>query len=119
MMASHIPSNLIDEIPAPAFVHQHSLPRQPYSYHTSLRPEQNHDTAPRLKISLRTAIKSFPSAFMVLVLLTVALVLDIVGMAVFMVLVPKANEGPFIILCALFILVYVSLLLLQCWKYKG
>jgi hypothetical protein len=44
---------------------------------------------------------------MVLGLLIVALVLDIVGMAVYMVLVPKANEGPFIILCALFILVYV------------
>jgi hypothetical protein len=117
-MASHIPSNLVDEIPAPALVHQHSLPRQPYSYHTSLRP-RNHDVTPRPKISLRTAIKSFTSAFMVLGLLIVALVLDIVGMAVYMVLVPKANEGPLIILCALFILVYVSLLLLQCWKYKG
>jgi len=106
-MASHIPSNLVDEIPAPAFVHQHSLPRQPYSYHTSLRP-RDHDVTPRPKISLRTAIKSFSSAFIVLGLLIVALVLDIVGMALFMILVPKANEGPFIILCALFILVYVT-----------
>ena len=73
---------------------------------------RNHDSAPRPKISLRTAINSFPSAFMVVGLLIVALVLDIVGMAVYMVLVPKANEGPFIILCALFILVYVPPLLL-------
>jgi len=46
---------------------------------------------------------------MVLGALIFALVLDIVGLALYMVFVPKANEGPFIILCALFILVYVSL----------
>jgi len=106
-MASHIPSNLVDEIPAPPAIHRHTLPRQPGAHSTSSRHGRNHDTTPRSNTSLKTAIRSFPSAFIILGSLLFALVLDIVGLALYMVFVPKANEGPFIILYALFILAYV------------
>jgi len=106
-MASHIPSNLVDEIPAPAPIHRHTLPRQPGAHPTSPRHGSNNDTTQRSHVSLKTATRTFLSAFIILGSLLFALVLDIVGLALYMVFVPKANEGPFIILCALFILVYV------------
>jgi hypothetical protein len=45
---------------------------------------------------------------MVLALLVFSLVLDIVGLAMYMVFVPKANEGPFLTFSAMFIIMYVQ-----------
>jgi hypothetical protein len=101
---NQIPGNLAYELPAPPRVHRHTLPRHPHP-HTRARaprsPQQN--DAPPAKTPFRTHVRSYPTQFMVLGMLLVFLVLDITGLAMYMILVPKANEGGFITFSILFV----------------
>ena len=107
-MNREIPVNLAFELPPPPRVHRHTLPRHPHSHppsHTrSSRTPRATDT-PTItpKPSFRTHVKSYPTHFIALGMLLVFLVLDIAGLAMYMILVPKANEGGFITFSILFV----------------
>jgi hypothetical protein len=103
---SNLPDNLIYEIAPPPAIHQHPRPRT--IEFTLTRPSNNRqghvgNVSPP-KPSFRVQIKAYPSHFLVLGFLLLALILDIGGLALYMILVPRATQGGYMVFSVLFVI---------------
>lgn len=104
--SSRLPENLRREVVFPPAARQNTQSRQPASFPPtpSSLPRQSRNDQPVTKPRGTLArIRAHPIACSVLGLLVLMLVADIAGLAVYVLKVPKANEGPLVILSLVFV----------------